>query len=190
MQIQGAEVQIIRNRKGRKRKSGRRTSNGAIVRPPPPNYRDMAAAQPHRIWLPESVRLSEKAGTVLGCLNLLKRISDDQYEAGRRYSVLVGAYHAVAGLPSAMSGNGRGYDCIGASDCPADSCICRIRTEKYMEAYNAVSRAAGRASHMAINQVAIWNEPITSAGLEPLRLGLNALIHHFGLTSGRKSVPR
>jgi hypothetical protein len=104
------------NRKGRKRKSGRRTPSGAIARKPV-DYRSMAALQPHRIRLPEALRSDEKAESVLGCLNLIYRISkrtaanrpgitDEQYEAGRRYRRLVGAYLAHVGAPRSTAGSG------------------------------------------------------------------------------------
>lgn len=171
------------NRKGRKRKSGRRTSSGALARPKV-DYRAMAAAQPHRNWLPEALRLSERAGTMLGCLLLTRHISEEQYEAGRRYSVIVGAYHAVASVPGGTSGAGRGYDCPGSSDC--DPCQCRQRTENYMRAYEAISRSAGRKAHFAINRV-LWDKPVSEDQLIHLKWGLDALAEHFGLTNRRKS---
>lgn len=175
------------NRKGRKRKSGRRTASGALPRIRV-DYRAMAAAQPHRKWLPEALRESERAESVLGCLNLIKRISEQQYEAGRRYSVIVGAYRAVIGVPGHMVGNGRGYDCSQAA-CVVDpdSCICLVRTQAYQRAYEAISRVS-RKAHLAINRVAIHNELCSHEQLSHLRDGLDALARHFGLTNHRKSA--
>lgn len=178
------DAPVIRNRKGRKRKSGRRTLSGALVRKPV-DYRSMAAAQPHRNWLPATLRESERAGTVLGCLNLLKCISEHEYEAGRRYSVIVGAYLAMASAPRGTSGQGKGYDCVGAMDCPAETCICLARTERYTRAYEAISRNGGRPAHMAVNWVAIQDQVCSAGHLDALRVGLAALARHFGLSNGR-----
>lgn len=172
---------IGRTRKGRKRKSGHREPSGRNQRRPV-DYRSMAAAQPHRNWLPEALRLDERAGTVLGCLNLLKRISDEMYEAGRHYGVIVGAYLAMANAPRGTAGQGRGYDCTGEWDCPTETCICLARTERFNRAYEAISRSAGRPAHMAINRVAIQDQICAVEQIEPLRLGLAALAGHFGLT--------
>jgi hypothetical protein len=64
----------IKNRKGRKRKSGRRTASGRLI-PDKTDFKGFVAAQPHRNWLPEGQRRDEKAGDVLGCLNLTGRIT-------------------------------------------------------------------------------------------------------------------
>lgn len=176
------------NRKGRKRKSGRRTESGQLARKPV-DYRAMAALQPHRSWLPAALRTDEKAGTILGCLNLLNRISDHEYEAGRRYSVIVGAYLAMANAPRGTAGAGKGYDCSGEQSCSetrqliGQTCICLDRTERFNRAYEAISRRGGRPSHMAVNWVAIQDHPCGPDHLEALKLGLSALASHFGLTN-------
>jgi hypothetical protein len=170
------------NRRGRKRKSGRRTLSGALARKPV-DYRAMAARQPHRIRLPEALRTDEKAESVLGCLNLINRISkrtegnrpgitNEQYEAGRRYSVLVGAYLSMIGIGT--GGGGR-----GAHDCETGACdICRATTQRYMRAHEAVPT---RKAHMAINHVVIDDRLCDAEELEHLRAGLSALARHFGL---------
>ncbi len=171
-------------KKRRKRGSGAKTATGRDRRVAV-DYRALAAGQPHRRSLPAELRLSERAGTVLGSLNLLKRISDDLYEAGRRYGVLVAAYRSVIGTPHGISGNGRGYPCSGAPIC--ENCICRERTDRYMRAYEAISDA-GRPAHMAINRVVLDDEIIPADQLEHLFRGLKALARHLGLTSRGKSA--
>ncbi len=162
-------------KKRRKRATGCRTATGRICRKPV-DYRAQAAAQPHRRHLPEALRLSEKAGSVIGCLNLIGRISDHEYEAGRRYSVIVGAYHSVIGCPTAMSGGGRGQGCTGEANC--DPCECRFLTNRYMRAYEAIPN---RKAHMAINRIVVGDELCDPSQLVHLRDGLNALARHFGL---------
>jgi hypothetical protein len=173
----------IRNRKGRKRKSGRREPSGRLQRVVV-DYRMMAGEQPHRAWLPEAHRRDERGGSILGCLNLLNRISEQQYEAGRRYSVIVGAYLSMANAPRGTAGSGRGYPCIGSRDCPPETCICLSRTQVYNRAYEAISREGGRPAHLAVNAVVINDHPCED--LESLSLGLSALAKHMGLTGGRK----
>jgi hypothetical protein len=171
------------NRKGRKRKSGRRTPSGALVRVHV-DYQTLAAAQPHRHWLPEAHRLSERAGTVLGGLNITKRISDEMYEAGRRYGIVVGKYRSVIGTPTGLHGSGRGYDCPGLACLVSERfCECVDRKARFMRAYEAIR---GHRAHIAVNRVAVHDAQIPDDELEYLRLGLLSLAVHFGLTSHPK----
>lgn len=178
--MHGVIGMIGTNRKGRKRKSGRRTASGGLARKSV-DFRSMAAAQPHRIGLPEALRTHERAASVIGCLNLRGAISDQQFEAGRLYAVAVGAYMATIGGPTLTAGEGRGYECAGARDCPADSCICRMRHARYDGAYRALA-AAGRPALMAVNRTAVHDE---ASDIAALRMGLSALARHFGLTNHR-----
>lgn len=176
------------NRKGRKRKSGRRTSNGQLVRKPV-DYRSMAEQWPHRIGLPAALRSHERAESEIGRLNLANRISEQEYEAGRRYSVIVGAYLSMANAPRGMAGQGRGYDCVGAMDCPVDTCICLARTQRFQRAYEAIGdlgwKVAHRA-HKAINRVVIQDFVCFADEVEALKLGLSVLARHFGLTNQQR----
>jgi hypothetical protein len=196
----GHAMPTTTNRKGRKRKSGRRTTSGRVIHAPV-DYRAMGALQPHRIRLPEALRCDEKAESVLGCLNLIYRISkrtsanrpgitDEQYEAGRRYAVLVGAYLAMAGAPRSTAGNGH-----GGHECPTGTCdTCRNAMERYMRAHEAIGRHCQgiprvcRHTHAAVNWVVIDDNLCTAEQLEYLKLGLTALARHFGLTRGPKSA--
>jgi hypothetical protein len=171
----------IKNRKGRKRRSTRREPNGKPQRASV-DYRSMAALNPDRRGLPEALRTHERAGSELGRLSLKQRISDHEYEAGRRYAVIVGAYRAMIGVPAQLGGNGRGYDCDGAMSCPQDTCICRKRQDRYDDAYCSIRT---HAAHVAVNAVAIHDQAIPPYQIEHLRAGLAALARHFGLM-GRK----
>lgn len=101
----------LRNRKGRKRKQGRRSVvTGHLVREQV-NYQAMAGEQPHRVDLPERWRLDHRAGTVLGRLLLTGKLGaherDDKpseqalarYEAGERFSGIVRRYRVVIEAP-------------------------------------------------------------------------------------------
>lgn len=197
--MHGTMSPTIKNRKGRKRKSGRRTNSGALARKPI-DYRAAVARQPHRIRLPEALRCDEKAESVLGCLNLIYRISkrtegnrpgitDEQYEAGRRYAVLVGNYLAMVGAPRSTAGSGR-----GGHECMTGACSeCQAATDRYMRAHEAIGRACMgipriyRQTHAAVNWVVIDDNLCNAEQLEWLKRGLSALADHFGLTNHRKS---
>lgn len=172
-----------KNRKGRKRKSGRRTAAGALVRVRV-DYREMATDWPCRRGLPEALRASERAGSYLGRLRLRKLISEPEFESGQRYAVIVGAYRAMIGVPGHLVGVGKGYDCAGAKDCPPETCVCRARQERYDAAYCAIRT---HAAHMAVNAVAIHDHDISPDQIVHLREGLAALARHFGLTGKGKS---
>lgn len=185
MQIQGAEMAVIRNRRGRKRKSGRREPSGRNIRPPV-DYRAMAGLQPHRIGLPAALRESERAESVLGCLNLLKRISEQEYEAGRRFGVIVGGYRSVIGTPRGTVGAGKGYNCE-PSGCLVDAtnCTCEQRTAKFRDSSRALLLISQKA-YNAVYQVAVHDFPCNSEQLKHLQAGLRGLANYYGLTSRRK----
>lgn len=198
----GMSIAPSKNRKGRKRKSGRRQPDGRLARISL-DYRAMAAFNPDRADLPAAYRLDERAGTCLGRLNIVYRISDSrkanaghsekfgitevQYQAGQKYARIVGAYLAQAGSPRCTAGTGRSHSCRGDANCPPETCICRMQTEDYMRANEAIERDAGRAGHMAVNRVAIHDQPISADQLPPLRMALTALARHLGLTNKGKS---
>jgi hypothetical protein len=176
-------------RRGRKRKFAPRHPCGDLVGPAHAAAR-AAALQPHRAWLPEGLRLDQKASSPFGCLNLLGVLTDAQYVAGMRYAVVVGKYRAVIEAPRAMAGTGRGYDCPGDLACgraAGERCECRHRKQRYDAAFEAVSEAGQRAAR-AVARVAIYNEPCPRGALSDLRRGLDALAKHFGGGRGKRSA--
>lgn len=196
------------NRKGRKRRSGQRTAAGRIIARKPVDYRALAAAQPHRKWLPAAVRGDERAESVLGCLSLLWRIheaknakavelkqptspnqyiSEEMYEAGRRFSVIVGSFRQAIGISGNATGSGRSYACE-PSACARDrsNCLCEIRTAKYRDA-TRVLVLAGQKAYNVTYQVAVSDMAPSDEQLADLRCGLLALAVAFGLTGRRKS---
>jgi hypothetical protein len=174
----------IKNRKGRKRKSGRRTSTGRLIAERV-DFKGFIAAQPHRNWLPAALQQHERAGDVLGCLNLKKLISDNGYEAGRRFSVIVGAFRQVIGAPRGTAGGGRGYGC-NPSDCQnlGELCICEQRTANYWNAC-AYLQSAGQKAYNVTYQVVISEMIPEPSQMAELTQGLAALERGFGL-GGRK----
>ena len=170
-------------RRGRKRKFGHRDASVNLIRARM-EFRELAALQPHRVWLPQSQRLDQKAASPLGCLNLLGVLSSRQYLAGIRYAVVVGKYRAVIESPRATAGAGRGYDCTGDPQCGRDQgriCECRRRKARYDAAFAAVMVAGQRAAR-AVAHVAVHGETCPQGLLDHLKRGLDALARHFGLT--------
>jgi hypothetical protein len=140
--------------------------------------------------------LSEKAGTVLGRLNLEGYITDEQYEAGQRFRVVVGEYQSAIGTPRDGGGSGRGYPCspwwddefkrmrcvVGDGDCE-----CRRRREAFEGACRALL-AAGHRAGVAVSHVAVWDESTPSGYLDWLKAGLAALVKHFGLDRRKRAA--
>jgi hypothetical protein len=166
-------------RRGRKRKFAPRHPGGALVRREAAIL-SLAALQPHRVWLPDEKRLDQKAGSPLGCLNLLGVLSDAQYLAGVRYAVVVGKYRAVIEAPRATAGAGRGYYCPGDLKCgrSGEPCECARRKERYDAAFAAVLEVGQRAAR-AVARVAVHGEPCPRGALADLKRGLDALARHF-----------
>ncbi len=176
------------SRAGRKRKAGRRYQNGHLATVYV-NPRQLAADQPHRRWLPKDVRLDQRADTAIGGLALIGAITDDQCLAGEEYAKAVGRYRSVIAPPAGLRCGGRAYDCepTWCTAYPDDHCECQSRTSKYNDLFEALTRA-GRKALVAVNCVAVHGLRIRRGELRTLRSGLDALVKHLGLTSGRKSL--
>lgn len=175
------------NRKGRKRKSGRRTASGRLATQPTIRDHGLVAEQPHRNWLPESLRGHERAGDMLGCLNLLNCISEHQYEAGRRFAVIVGAFRAMIGTPSGTAGCGRHYACfpelcarLRREDPAGPLCLCEDRTAKYRDACSYL-QSAGQKAYNVTYQVVISEMIPSQEQMSDLTHGLAMLARGFGL---------
>ena len=152
--------------------------------------RARSLAQPHRRELPEDQRGSEKAATPLGALNLRRIITDEQHEAGQRYQVVVGEYRASIGAPREGGSAGGGYECkpvvtaSGHSLCRSLVCECARRKSAFEAASRALADAGHRAG-VAVSQVAVHANPCPYGYLDWLKVGLTALVEHFGLGAQR-----
>ena len=164
----------------------RRTGSGAVARVKPVDWLEIASHNPDRRELPPMLRTSEKAGTVIGRLNLLGHISDDHYEAARRYAVIVGAFLRLAGAPVALSGNahGRASQCLGAYPCEAVVCSCQEIEDRYRSANFVLMAKVGYRGYAEVYRTAINDRGYLDIHI--LRLGLDALANHFGLTNQGK----
>lgn len=175
---------IGKNRKGRKRKSGYREPSGRAMRIEV-NYREMAALQPHRRDLPENIRTSERAESVIGKLNLLKVLDEQQYEAGRRFAVITGAFRAAIQVPRTTGGNGRGYPCLpGYCLINSEHCECEQRIRRFNECVSVLMHVSQR-SYNQVYRTAVSDEVCDLDNMPHLIWGLNALVRYFGLTNRR-----
>jgi hypothetical protein len=155
---------LSRKQRDRARQNVRRVTNDTLM-----------AMQPHRRDLPIDTRLSPKAITTLGQLNLQRRITDAQFEAGERYRTIVNSYRAVIGSidPLCQPKPGRG---VVLSEAEAER-----RTKAYNDAYIAVF-SAGQDAAKWVRRVAIYDETCPISAFPSLTCGLFALAVHFGLT--------
>jgi len=92
------------SKKGRKPKANvPRTPSGALSRSAYAQLargeREVALAQPHRRWLPEEVRVDQRAGDLLGCLRLADAITEAEYWAGQRYRRIMAEFRLVLASP-------------------------------------------------------------------------------------------
>lgn len=159
----------------RPRKKGRRHPNGQLCRLPD-DPRAVALAQPHRRFLPPSQKLDQKAESPLGGLNLVGLLSDEAYEAGRRYAAIVARYRAVIDAPKPHASS-----VTDEAPGPApelDRAEARRRKAEYDRAFAAVSEAGQRAAR-AVARVAVHGEACPGGGLKDLERGLAALARHF-----------
>jgi hypothetical protein len=199
-------IGMTKTRKGRRRKTvARREPNGRAQRVSV-NYQAMAALTPHRIRLPVAYRTDARAESYLGRLNIVWRTSglpsairpgipDEEYEAGRRYQKTVHAYLALANAPRLAQLRVIAEASFDPESMPVDQVFRRndpeglALTQRYTDAYVAVSESAGREGHkrhMAIKR-AIHDEPCSPEQLIHLREALHSLAVFYGLTNQGKS---
>lgn len=166
-------------RKGRKRKAGQRDNHGDL-RTKRPDDKILASLQPHRRNLPENLRLSEKATTVLGKLSLFSRITDEHYQAGLLYQRVVNAYRAVIGSIDPLLAPVPGFNrTIGDEEA-------RRRKAAYASAFEFLMEA-GQRSAVAVARAAVYDNPDYGT-LDDLKRGLGKLVQHFGLTVRKTGI--
>jgi hypothetical protein len=156
-------------------------------------WRQASLDQPHRAELPEELRGSEKACTVLGRLNLTGVLTDHQHEAGQRFQVIVGRYRQSIGAPtSEHGGGGKGMGCV-PDDCRmglVDDCACLAAKRAFLQACRVLLDVDHKAA-VAVSHVAVHDESCPTGYLPWLIKGLDALVEHFGLdVKGREGQMR
>lgn len=162
---------------GRKRKAGKRHPNGQLVRAKPKQReRDArrtaldARVRVHGVSAAEAS--DQKAGYVLGRLELAGHITAEQHDTGLRWIEIVLDFSRAHEIPmrtpravdlNAVKGQALSGDLSAASRK-------RIR-DRYDDGFAALT-GAGRAALDAVNECCLRDEIVL---LLPLRLGLDAL---------------
>jgi hypothetical protein len=172
-----------RNRKGRPRKAGPRARNGHLRRQPATSPRAVAATMPHRRGLGDKAT-NQLAETELGRMALRGDIDKTQAVAGQTFARLWWGYIATLGGPHQLNGGGSGFDarCYNCPSIKRKFCLCYARKRAYLDAWAVL----GIAEAMAVACVAIHNIAWPRGGWPTLRVGLDKLAVHFGLTRRRE----
>lgn len=178
-------VQVVRL--GRKRKQGRRKPSGDLAADRT-DMRQHVMNQPHRRALEN--KLDQRAESPLGGLNIFGLITDEQYEAGRLYAGIVGRYRAVIEAPKA-SASSCGTMVANGAEKPVGEFISEEEAERrkarYDSAYEALAGSGCRCAR-AVARVAVYGEACPAGSMQLLRIGLDALVEHFGLMARRDKL--
>lgn len=191
---------------GRKRKAGRRLTNGRLANAPRKERRDaitgMATAQPHRAWLPEAMRRDHHAECALGRLFLAGLISEPQCWAGERFRTLFREFRVVLASPVTVSAAGimvaegmetpMEADHLAAERVETDE----ERRERVLGQFDAMKRALRavpdpRATAAQLEMLVVMD--VCPDDLAPVRAGLDALAALWRLApagEGRAPVRR
>src|SRR5262245_36682574 len=169
-------------RHGRPRKNRPRHKNGHLKRIPQISVREIAGSMPHRKGLGEQAT-NQLAETELGRMHLRGEISREQYLAGETLAGQWRAYLATLGGPqSPKNGQGRGIACDGCP-VPESRKFCKCDHIRRICGQTLVMLSlAGWPAQRVVQTVAIYDRQCPFDALEDLRVGLNALAQHFGLT--------
>ena len=178
-------LEIVVTRKGRKRRIGSREKNGRTQRERGIDPQTVAAGHPHRKSVAEAVRHDPRAESVMGRMCLNGWISDEQYNAGKRYRDIVMRYRAIIDAPrEAVSMSGVIVGPWGGGYLLDQEEITR-RKDIYRAMYEWLEDKAGHHAAKAVTSCAVHERP----GFTPanVKRGLDALISFFNLTDWRKS---
>ncbi len=171
------------SRAGRKRRSGRRHPNGRLALERGESPREIARRMPHRREFGEAA-LDQRAESSLGRLVLQKYITPDQWVAGQAFRRAWGVYLSTIGPPRAIGMAQFGGN--GCEGCPVPveprNCLCAFRRAFYEHADRELRRVGFLPQHV-VKLVALHDHVCAPAWVEVLRLGLDALVVHFGLTT-------
>src|SRR5262245_10058018 len=175
----------MKRRRGRHRKAGPRTAAGRRVKPAV-SPREIAATMPHRRGLGEKAT-DQLAATVLGRLVLRGDLDATQGQAGELYLAQWRAYvWTLAGPRELAQGGGHGYACDGCAE--MRHCRCWFRRQVWQETRTALLRIGGYRVHAVVTAVVLGDEVLREPPdwLVALRIGLQVLAAHFGLTARGK----
>jgi hypothetical protein len=179
-----------KRRHGRPRKNGPRHSNGHLKRArreADDSPRAIAARMPHRRALGEHA-LDQGAENELGRMVLRGELGASLALAGETYAAQWRAYVSTLDGPRwPWQGQGRGLPCLG---CPTpeveNNCACARARRSYAASNSVLWSSVGTGAAHLVRLVVIEGLPCAASCLDILRLGLNALAQHYGLTGGQK----
>lgn len=123
----------------------------------------VANCQPHRKIAKGEQALDVRLESPLGRLNFQAVISEDQYEVGKRYREIVGAYMATIEAPA---------------DLPPSLEKCALIRDNYNAWFEALMRVGHRPTKMVSRVVIYDEEPVDEYSIECLKIGLSALVRH------------
>ena len=186
------------SRAGRKRKQGIRRHPGGQPVDEKINVAAICIAHPERQALPQDKRHDERAGTFLGRLMLQGLLSEEQVEgirlfaqAARKLQQAIGAPSPNAPAMNLLGGSG-GFLILAPEEIEErqqayDDAFCALN--KHDHAAEDGSTVPGHKALRAVSRVGIYGEPLPDGcTFRHLSTGATVLVHHYGLTTKRKSV--
>lgn len=171
------------SRRGRTRKSGRRTACGKLVQAKAEERADKVRAVPlearQRVHgLTPNQAASEHAGTVLGRLWLARAISEAQRDAGYRYTAIVAAFHKAIWLRKLTAAGdldrGGGHD-GDADPTPDEVAAFKRARERHRQCRTGMLTCGVPLAAMTVETVVIQDMELSERFYPDLRAGLDAL---------------
>lgn len=170
------------SRAGRKRRHGRRHPNGRLAAERSETPREIAQRMPHRRVFGEAA-LDQKAENELGRLMLWNKITADQWVAGSTFRRAWGVYLSTVGPPrSIIMAQDHANSCLGCPIAtPREKCSCAFRRAFYEDADRELYEV-GLLPRQLVKLVVLHDHVCIPGWVAMLRLGLDVLAVHFGLT--------
>ncbi len=175
-------------RRGRKRKSGRRHPNGKLVQEKPLDQNVVALRMPHRAGVPREFAHDPKAESKLGRYNLNGLITSREYDAGVYYRGVVDRYLALIKAPPPNMRSCTGEPMSRGMPLAIDRDEAERRKFAYDEAYEAVEAAGGQRGAKALSRVAIYDQDCPDGMVGPMRYSLVGLMERRGLCTKSEAL--
>lgn len=171
-------MSVAMAKKGRPRQSGARYPSGKLV------PEDATLVAKYRRIRENASHLGDPAlGSPLGAVWYWRKITDAEYEAGKKYAALRRAYLEAMSLPqetvrAQVLMDTRAYEPGDTPEREEERQAIRRRFERV----HAALQASGKLSVAMVLEVACHDQPIGNAArMEWLRNGLRHLVAHFRL---------
>lgn len=184
---------VVVERRGRKRKAGKRYPSGDLVKQQEVMAaRLIAFRQPHRQEVPESKRHEQEAEWPFGRLFLRGIISEVEYRAGKLYGRDVQRYrsHYLADVPDPNPPSIAGFmQPVHGGGGPVDDATANKIKDSYNNAVEALFDAGQRAAK-AVARMCVFGEGCPTGLQDHMIRGLQQLVTHYGLTPRNKRGTR